>query len=211
MEGQPIIAGVLIAALPDLIWLIVLVIIAIVSSLFKKKAEKEDEWELPPELKPRPDELPPAQRPPISRWEEELRRTLQQHPAPAAPPPIIQQLPPREIRPVYRHVHEDPAAEEEPHLEVLLPVPQPRIEHTFQPLPGLTESAHRYAQAATLEERVQKHMHTVTGHRVGTTAVRHAELAPEIRELVNSLRNPKGARTAILASIILGPPRAFET
>ncbi len=210
MIAEPMIAGVLIAAVSDLVWLVVLVVIAIISSLFKKKAESDEEWELPPELKPRRDELPPLQRPTASRWEEELLRTLQQQPAPAVPPPIIQQLPRREVRPVYRHVHEDPAAEEQPHIQVALPEPQPFTEHVFQSLPGLTESTQRYAQAATLEERVQKHMQSVSGHRVGTTSVHHAELAPEVRELLNSFRNPKGARTAILASIILGPPRAFD-
>jgi hypothetical protein len=207
---EPLIANILAAGISSLIWLVVFVVIAIVSSFFKKKAESEDEWELPPELKPRRDELPPLQRPAASRWEEELRRTLQQHPAPAAPPPIIQQLPPREVRPVYRHVHEDPTAEEKPHIQVALPAPQPFTEHVFQPLPTLTESTQRYAQAATLEKRVQKHMQSVSGQRVGTTSVQHMELAPEVRALVDSFRNPKGARSAILASIILGPPRAFD-
>lgn len=209
MITEPMIAGVMLAEISSLIWLIVFVVIAIVSSFFKKKSEHEEEWELPPELKPRRDELPPAPRP-VSRWEEELRRTLQQHPAPAAPPPVIHHPPPREIRPVYRHVHEDPTAEEEPHLEVVLPTPPPFTEHVFQPLHGLRESTQRYAQAATLEERVQKHMQSATGHRSGTASVHHAELTPEIRDLVNSFKTPKGARAAILASIILGPPRAFD-
>ncbi len=207
------IAGLMLADVGNLLWLIILVVIAVVSSLFKKKAETEDDWELPPELKPRRDELPPVQRPHASRWEEELRRTLQQHPAPAAPvapPPIIHHLPPREVRPVYRHVHEDPTVEEEPHLEVVLPTPPPFVEHVFQPLPGLTESTQRYAQAATLGERVQKHMQSATGHRIGTASVHHAELTPEIRALVDSFKTAKGARSAILASIILGPPRAFD-
>jgi hypothetical protein len=153
--------------------------------------------------------LPPVARP-VSRWEEELRRTLEQRQAPAAPPPMIHQLPPREVRPVYRHVHEDPTAVEEPHIQVALPVPPPFVEHVFRPLPGLTESTQRYAQAATLEERVQKHMQSVSGHRVGTTSVHHAELTPEIRTLVDSFKTAKGTRAAILASIILGPPRAFD-
>ncbi|HEY0550691.1 MAG TPA: hypothetical protein VGF13_13890 [Verrucomicrobiae bacterium] len=211
MITEPVIGSVLIAGVSSLIWLAVFIVIAVVSSFFKKKSESEDEWELPSELKPRRDELPPLQRPVASRWEEELRRTLQQHPAPAAPPPIVQQLPPREVRPVYRHVHEDPAAEEEPHIQVALPVPQPFTEHIFQPLPGLTESTQRYAQASTLEERVQKHMQSVSGQRVGTTSVHHTELPPEVRALVDSFRNPRGVRSAILASIILGPPRAFDS
>ena len=209
MIAEPLIASVLAAGLSSLIWLLVFVIIAIVSSFFKKKTESEDTWDLPPELKPRRD-LPPLPRPSASRWEEELRRTLQQQPAPAVPPPLIQQAPPREVRPVYRHVHEDPTAKEKPHIQVALPEPPPFTEHAFQRLPGLTESTQRYAQAATLEERVQKHMQSVSGHRVGSTSVHHSELAPEVRALVDSFRNPKGARSAILASIILGPPRAFD-
>ena len=98
----------------------------------------------------------------------------------------------------------------EPHIEVSLPPPHPNVEPVFQQLPGLTESTQRYAEAMTLEQRVIKHMGDVTSHPVGTTSVLRRELAPEIGNAVNAIRTHNGARSAIFASIILGPPRAFE-
>ena len=213
MIAEPMIPAAMIAGVSGLIVLVILIVFAIISSFFKKKAENEESWDLPPELKPRRDELPPVARP-ISRWEEELRRTLEQRQAPVAPPPIIQHVPPHEVRPVYRHVHEDPTAEEQPHIEVALPIPQPRIEPVFQPLTGLKEAAQHYVHAANLQERVQQHFHELTTHRVGSTAATSAargKVAPQFRELVDSFREPGGAKAAIVASIIFGPPRAFES
>ena len=182
----------------NVIGIIIAIVVTIVASLVKKK-QPADEWELPPELKPRRDQ--PPQPPKVSRWEEELRRVLQESPA---APPIVRPVPPP-IRPVPEY-----QPEYEPHLQVELPTPQPRIEHAFQPLAGLTEATQRYDAATALEQRVQQHMQTVTTHRVGATAVKHADVAPEIRALVQSLRQPQTARSAILAAIILGPPRALE-
>lgn len=186
----------------NVIGIIIAIVVTIVASLVKKK-QPADEWELPPELKPRRDHPPQSPQPPkVSRWEEELRRVLQEHPA---QPPVVRPVPPPmppvpEFQPEY-----------EPHLQVELPTPQPQIEHAFQPLAGLTEATQRYASATALEQRVQQHMQTVTTHRVAATSVKHTDVAPEIRALVQSLRHPQTARTAILASIILGPPRALET
>ena len=177
----------------NVIGIIIAIVVTIVASLVKKK-QPADEWELPPELKPKRDPRP--QPPKASRWEEELRRVLEQsHPV---PPPIVRPVPP----PVPQEEHYE-------HMQVELPTPQPQIEHAFQPLAGLTEATQRYTAATALEQRVQQHMQTVTTHRVAATSVKHTETAPEIRALVNSLRHPQTARTAILASIILGPPRAL--
>ena len=185
----------------NIIGIIVAIVVAIIASLVKKK-QPEEEWELPPELKPKRDKPPQSPQPPkVSRWEEELRRVLQEQPA---PPPIVRQMPPP-VPPVQEY-----QPEYEPHMQVELPTPQPRIEHAFQPLAGLTEATQRYDAATALEQRVQQHMQTVTTHRVLATSVKHTEVAPDIRALVNSLRQPQTARAAILASIILGPPRAFE-
>jgi hypothetical protein len=182
----------------NVIGIIIAIVVTIVASLVKKK-QPADEWELPPELKPRRDAAP--QPPKVSRWEEELRRVLQEQ---SPQPPIVRQVPPP-IPPVQEY-----QPEYEPHMQVELPTPQPQIEHAFQPLAGLTEATQRYTAATALEQRVQQHMQTVTTHRVLATSVQHKMLAPELREVMNSLHQPKGVRAAILASVILGPPRAFE-
>ena len=185
----------------NLIGLIVIAAIWILSALFKRKEDAPTE--LPPELKPRRGQPPPPPAAP-SNWEEELRRVLGQ-PA-AEPPPIIHasRPPPRRAPPP------PPVPAYEPHIHVSLPDPQPHIEPHFQPLPGLTESDARYAEAMTLEQRVTRHMSDITRSPVGTTAAVRREIAPEVYEAVSAIRTQRGARAAVLASIILGPPRALE-
>lgn len=176
----------------NIIGIIIAVVVAIVASLLKKK-QPEEEWELPPELKPRRDQ--PQQPPKVSRWEEELRRVLEDRPA---PPPIVRHEPPPIPQMEEYQSSSDEGAQEEPAV--------PRLH-------ALTESAEHHAHAASLWQRTQDQLHQLHGptHRaLPPASVRHVALAPELRELLGSLHHPKGARAALLASVILGPPRAFE-
>ena len=195
----------MLADISGLIGLVIFVAIAIISSLLKRK--QEDEFELPPELKPRRDKPPRPEQPVARNWEEQLRQLLEERPA---PPPVIEEVPapPAPMRPVFRPT----AVEEpEPHIEVSLRTARPNVEPTFQRLPGLTQSDARFDDAASLQERVTQHLADVTRHRVGTTSAHHAETPARVGELLNMIRHPEGVRRAMLASIILGPPRAFET
>jgi hypothetical protein len=56
---------------------------------------------------------------------------------------------------------------------------------------------------------VASHFDQLTRHRVGSTAAHHREPSREAREVLAMIRNPKTVKTAILASLILGPPRAL--
>jgi hypothetical protein len=193
----------MLAAISGLIGLIIFVVVAILSSLLKRK--EEGEFELPPELKPRRDKPPPPQ--PVARnWEEQLRQLLEERPS---PPPVIQELPapPAPVRPVFRTT---PAEEVEPHIQVSLPAPHPNVAPSFQRLTGLTQSGARYADAANLQHRVAQHLAGVTRQRVGTTSVARATIAPQVREAVTAMHDAEGVRRAILASVILGQPRAFD-
>lgn len=176
----------------NIIGIIIAIVVAIVASLLKKK-QPDEEWELPPELKPKRDQ--PAQPPKVSRWEEELRRVLQEQPA---PPPIVRPAPPP-IPQMEEYQHSsDEGAQEEPATARL---------HTF------TEATENYAHASSLLQRTQEQLHQLHGptHRATAPAtVRHAEPTPEVRELLKMLRQPQGVRAAILAGVVLGPPRALE-
>jgi hypothetical protein len=199
----------MLADISGLIGLIIFVVIAIVSALLKRK--EEEPFELPPELKPRRDQPPPQQPPPVARrWEEELRELLGDRPA---PPPIVRQQPPppmpRTVRP--EPAHEFLSESEEPHIEVSERTKNPRIEPTFQSFGGMAESGSRYSDASHLQERVTQHLAGVTRHRVGTTSVLRRETSADARELASMLRHPQTIRRAMLASIILGPPRALES
>ena len=191
----------------NLVGLIIIAAIWILSALFKRK--EDTSTELPPELKARRGHSPPPP-PAASNWEEELRRVLGQ-PAVEVPPPVF--TPP--ARTVRRPAAPPPPLPDdmEAHIEVSLATPSPNIEPTFQPLAGLTESTQHYAQAASLQERVQQHMRSLTTHRVGSTvasSIGQQGVSPEFRELIDALHKPTGARSGIVASIIFGPPRGLE-
>ncbi len=196
----------MLAAISGLIGLIIFIAIAIISSLFKRK---EEEFELPPELKPRRDKPPPSpphQQPsPARTWEQELRQLLENRPA---PPPIVRAKtppsPPRIVRAVS-------SATAESHIQVALPAPRTNVEPAFQTLPGLTQSDARYADAASLQQRVTQHLADVTRHRVGTTVVTRREATAEARDVALALHNRQSVRRAIVAAIVLGPPRALES
>lgn len=194
----------MLAAGSSLIGLLIFVAIAVISSMLKKRQEEPFE-ELPPELKPRRGS-PPPQPPRAHSWQEELRRLLEER---SAPPPLV-----REGQPTARpHLPPPPMLETEGdagHIEVTLPAPQPFREPQFQSLPGLAPAQGRYAEATQLQERVTRHMTDLTSHRVGSTSVQRQSVTPEVRDVVGALRNPGTLRTAMMAAVILGPPRALE-
>jgi hypothetical protein len=114
---------------------------------------------------------------------------------PVPPPPIRPQappIPPPIVRPVPRRVE----VEED---EGGLPTRQ-----------VLRESETRYAEASHIQQRIASRLAGVTRHRVENTAVQRKETSADARELVAMLRNPQTVRRAVLASIVLGPPKAAE-
>ena len=193
------------ADIGNLIGLLIFAVVAIVSALMKKKQKDEEQpFELPPELKPRRDRPTP---PPARSWEEELRALLEDR---TPPPPVIQHVPPPTPRvvPPPRPVQEPQW--DEGHGESELPAPHRQPGGTFQPLPGLRESVEKYGHASHLQERVAEHMGDVIRHKVGTTLVHRAAATMEAVDVAQMIRTPRGIRTAMIASIILGPPRALE-
>ena len=179
----------------------------------RKEAEAEKERSAPPH-RPHSAGSPPLQQPaqPVS-WEEELRRLLQGEtpgPQPIPPPIVVHEthrpapppLAPPEPEPVHRHRTVFDVVEESNPVDVDV---QPR----FQPMPELTESAYAYSQASQLGQKVEGHLRQVTEHPVGTTSVARKVATPEAAAALALLRRPHLARTAILASIIIGPPRAL--
>jgi hypothetical protein len=82
-----------------------------------------------------------------------------------------------------------------------LPVQMPTLEH----------SARAYLRASNLESRVAAHM-----QRAGQQVVSHPKLewkksvAPEIRQAISLVRHRQSQRAAIIAGLVLGPPKAME-
>ena len=195
-----------------LIFLVVVVVISILSSWWKKKrGEPEDEsnpWPgYPPRHKP---QAPPAGRPApppspsqASNWEEELRRLLQgeESARPAPPPVVVQQsrpapppLPPPV--PASRPVN---ALESDPDMDKGLAVP------------SLEQSAQAFLRASQIETKVAAHMQRVDQQVTTHQKVSLKKVAPPaIRQAIGLVRNRQSQRAAIIAGLILGPPKAME-
>ena len=113
--------------------------------------------------------------------------------------------------------------EPEPPLYVEEPVPEPepvsridlspKLEEVPEPLPYLSATQETYTQAGQLHERVTERMEDVDeqvrGHSVGLGT--REDLTPQdIADAVAMVRRPDTARQAIIASVILAPPKALE-
>ena len=72
-------------------------------------------------------------------------------------------------------------------------------------------STRAYEQASQLSQRVAAHMHGVGHQAVGLTSTQTIKrMWPEVAETVALFRNAKTVRQAVVASLILGPPKALE-
>lgn len=68
-----------------------------------------------------------------------------------------------------------------------------------------------YEQASQLSQRVAAHMHGVGHVAVGLTSIESTKkLWPEVAETKALFKNAKTVRQAMIASLILGPPKALE-
>lgn len=201
----------------DIVPLLIFIGIAIISSLFKKKAKAEEEEDSRPT--PTPARGPMDQRAKRRTWEEEIRALLENK----TPPPVIRETqPPRMPQPARSPAR--PMAKPAPpvrrparpsmpvpsgELETSVPVPQSVTQPRFEALPGLSVSGQQYAHAATLQERVTQHMNIVTHTPVSLTSVEHKQsaAAQEARALV---KDTERLRALMLTSVILGAPRGLE-
>jgi hypothetical protein len=130
---------------------------------------------------------PPVQPRPLS-WQEELRQSLPSR------PPALPTIVPRAAAPKADEG-------EDPDMQKGLPV------H----MPSLQESAQAFLRASRLEDRVGEQL-----RRVQESITTHQKFeikkvtAPEVRQALGLLRGRSSQRAAIMASVILGPPRATE-
>jgi len=191
-----------------LITIAIFVVVAIISAWLKKKQEPEDEgWTgapppLPGEFEPQKPAAPP--RPKAARWEEELRKLLdgdapeaprprpiviREERKPATPPPVA---PPVRQRPPPLIIKDD--------QEIGLPV------H----FPSLTQSAQAHQRASQLDLKVAERLRQIEQQVTRHTAAPKVERAAREIELAKTmLRSHDSLRSAIVASVILGPPKAF--
>jgi len=217
----------------DQIWvaLAVLIIGAISSWLQNRNKPKEEQtpWSLededqpPPVARqsappPIPQSAPGQPRPQELDWEQELKRLLGEEPA--APPPVPPPLPPK---PVAARVVIKQTEDDEDEMEVQAARLAPMRESAAAYARGgertarggsMQESSAAHARAGSIQSLVTARMQRVddrtekhtpdfglpTVHGPATRATR----------AVSAWRNPAAARQAIVASVILGPPKGME-
>jgi hypothetical protein len=187
-----------------LIFIIAIVVLSLLHSWWKKRQEAQEQNRQP---EPWPGQ-PPGRRPPgpasarpapppskAASWEEELRRLLEgEEPARPVPPPIVV---PQPVPPPL------------PRTAAPRPVPAPRPVFVEQADPDVGKSAP--VRLPSLEQSAQAFLRAspqVTTHRESETRKR---ISPAIRQAVDLVRNRQSQRAAIIAGIILGPPKAMES
>lgn len=206
----------------------------------KRKQGEQDPWgdgggppppmpkrrEPPPrrERVPSQDDRPQAPKP--TNWEEELRRLLEgeqpapplvvrPQPAPAAKPPPIPKAP-------------LVLATEEGEMDRGMVVELPKLAESAQSYQraksldqkvgefmrqraGLSASASAYDRASSLDVRVGERLQQVTGQRSKLPVPLHAQKSSADASAVRTLlADHQSLRSAVLASVVLGPPKSLE-
>jgi len=204
----------------SLVTTIVIVVIAAIATWFKKLGQPKDADDdsrtprpMNPQGQPRPSSTPRPQSRPVS-WEEELRRLLEGEapaaPPPMRPPPVVISQAPRAI-PVTPPPLPRPAYAPQPQPFMGSPPPVPvSFEAPPRQLATLAESSQAYERASTLGSTVSQYIESVPGQAVQLTRVVRNQTSPELIAAVSLFKNAQSARQAIIASIILGPPKALE-
>jgi hypothetical protein len=178
------------AALEPILAILVAVGWFIVKALLDRRRDA-DEWtemELPRPTRPAPSPPPPP-----------IHRTLPQGPRPAnVPPPTKPQAPrPPQPPPVIRRQ----------------PVLVTEEEGPLRPdLATLKDSQESYARALHLQETIASRLSAIDQQTSAPKATQpHVHFrSPAASNVVRAFRNPNTIRQAILAQLVLNPPKALE-
>ena len=220
--------------------LVILIIFAFsaLSNYLQKRRQAERQREAarnPPPTTPRAGQTRPTTpaTPPRSvrpaSWEEELRRLLEGE-TPAAPPPIRPPPPiaappnaPRtitlpQLRPAVpapapspvRPAVVRPAVVRMPEASPA-PLPVPTVTSLgSRDLASMSQSREAYERARQLAQQTAARIEKVPTQRVQLTTVTRAKASEELSQAVAMFNNSRAARQAVIASLVLGAPRALE-
>jgi hypothetical protein len=190
--------------------IIMLMLLFAASNWLKRRAEPEEPERWPDEMEP--GDQPPAHRrttapgeptarPARSSWEEELRRLLEGEPPrrlePKPPPPAPPPIPPAVITPS-RPVPTPP--------RVTAVTPHGRVQTIGQT--ALLLGRTRELQRRATDELRRAHAQ-IGGRPLVSSLERRHDQSEEIRRARAWFNSPQAARQAVIASVILGPPRAL--
>lgn len=159
---------------------------------------------------------------------QERKAPVSRPPAPVMPEPAGRSLPKAFQENFYKahcnhcgeHIEFPASAMEEiapcPHCHqatVLRPFQDTSVEALAHKkvLSQFNASTRSYQEVSDLSRRVAAHMHEAGHQAVGlTSALKREKGWPEVAETVAQFRNAKTIRSAIVASVILAPPKALE-
>ena len=77
-------------------------------------------------------------------------------------------------------------------------------------LAQLSQARQAYERASNLDVTASAHIERVAGQHVQATKVIRRAVSAEIVEARSMFKNAHNARQAVIASMVLGPPRALE-
>ncbi len=225
------------ASLESLIAFAVILLLSAVGNWIKSRnarspddAEERERPAAPGRPRPGQPETP-APRPPAGfDWERELRRMFGEEPEPQrpAPPPPSTTVPPRmppTAAPQPSHPHASPTPVTTARSEPASPSKPswrrhdatedaPALDHADAPtanLATLSSSRVAYDRARALQAATQARLEAVKARVQGTAKPTEAltgSASADVAALVRSFRNPRTARQAMLAAVILGPAKA---
>jgi hypothetical protein len=190
---------------------------AIISALVKKKQanqEGSDSWG--GDMTPPPRSQGKGQTAGRSNWEEELRRLLQGE---TQSPPVQPPLPPPRRVVVSEPTRPGPPPPLPAQSTVTVTVPYGAPLHKMAPPPAgqqvtrenLAQSKGAYDRASRLQTRAADRLKRAgEGIRTHKKAVVLKEGPLEAKQAVGWLQSPQTLRSALIASVILGPPKSME-
>jgi len=218
LSGAPLPAGL------DTFWILLVIALGSAANEWLKKRKRAGKTDSSPtesdSTRPPPPAHPVPTRPTAtSHWEEELRRLLGGEPPVAKPPTIA----PPPVRPVILQEPESSSAHRRgvalvsPARTVAPPLAGARIGEAEKAvavhLPALAESISAYQRASHLHEGVAERLKRVaetTEHHPGKPPTVHRSTFPaETAQIIALIRNPRTARQAVVASLVLGTPRGL--
>ena len=74
----------------------------------------------------------------------------------------------------------------------------------------MSESRAAFERASKLDVAVTQYIKSIAGQQVQATKVIRREGSVEVGQVVALFKSPRTARQAVIASLILGPPRSME-
>ena len=212
-----------------LLYIAAIIAFSIFSGWMKKKAQKQEEQGGPGEEHPEPrhssttpaspgpqtPRTPPRPIRPMN-WEEELRRLLEGDEAEPAPPPRPRPPVPPVVVPVPSpSVPASPSPVPERPLFQPYHAPAPMRTPALAsepPLAKLVHSTEAYQNAHQLQVTVAEKLAKVAElKKLQASAAPPRRHSADAQAARNLLRQPTTLRQAMMASVILGPPKALET